>query len=228
MAMRRLGISAIFAVALLAAVSASARGAHRRAAPRCPPRHSHLLAADAQAQVYEAPEVGETGVLPESLGIYGCAYGRRKHYQLGSPPANGSATGGGPSGTRLITLAGRIVAYEDYALTGQTPNAAYDDVVLVRNLGNGLLVHEVPTGPALEPEHVGRGRAAAIVLKADGSVAWINGFGLNPSRYEVHALDRSGERVLASGPDVAPHSLALAGNTLYWTQGGKPFSASLN
>jgi hypothetical protein len=38
----------------------------------------------------------------------------------------------------------------------------------------------------------------------------------------------NGIRTLASGPTVAPSSLALAGSTLYWTQEGKPFSAVLN
>jgi hypothetical protein len=66
-------------------------------------------------------------------------------------------------------------------------------------------------------------------VKSDGSVAWIvDVYGSeNPVEYQVRALDRSGGRVLASGAGIAPTSLALAGSTLYWTQGGKPFSASL-
>ena len=45
--------------------------------------------------------------------------------------------------------------------------------------------------------------------------------------YDLYALDSSGERLLASGTELAPSSLALAGSTLYWTQGGRPFSAGL-
>jgi hypothetical protein len=46
--------------------------------------------------------------------------------------------------------------------------------------------------------------------------------------YDVYASDMRGTRLLASGIDVAPHSLKLGGSTLYWTQGGKPMSAPLN
>jgi len=44
----------------------------------------------------------------------------------------------------------------------------------------------------------------------------------------VHAADMAGSRLLASGSDLDPTSLALAGNTLYWTEGGQPHSAQLN
>jgi hypothetical protein len=43
--------------------------------------------------------------------------------------------------------------------------------------------------------------------------------------YEVRAQDRQGVRLLAPGTDIAPGSLALANDTLYWTQGGQPVSA---
>jgi len=75
---------------------------------------------------------------------------------------------------------------------------------------------------------VGIGLAVAIVVKRDGSVAWIVETGEEEGRYQVHAVDRSGSRVLASSPDIDPSSLALAGSTLYWTQGGQPATASLN
>jgi len=45
--------------------------------------------------------------------------------------------------------------------------------------------------------------------------------------YEVRAVDKTGSRLLASGGDIDPTSLALAGSTLYWTQGSLPFSAQL-
>ncbi len=66
------------------------------------------------------------------------------------------------------------------------------------------------------------------MVKLDGSVAWIVETGEEEGRYQVHAVDKSGSRVLASGPNIDPSSLALAGSTLYWTQGDQPFSASLN
>jgi hypothetical protein len=48
------------------------------------------------------------------------------------------------------------------------------------------------------------------------------------NRYEVHTADQSGSHLLAVGSDIAPNSLALAGSTIYWTQGDKPTSAALN
>ncbi|MGH9918717.1 MAG: hypothetical protein ACRD6W_07610 [Nitrososphaerales archaeon] len=91
------------------------------------------------------------------------------------------------------------------------------------------MLHKAPTGAREPPRKgfVGDGSATAIVVKSDGAVAWITDTVQTKDRYQVHTLDRTGERVLAVGSDIAPHSLALAGSTLYWTQGGKPFSASL-
>jgi hypothetical protein len=49
-----------------------------------------------------------------------------------------------------------------------------------------------------------------------------------PVVYDVRAVDAAGDRLLADGNNIAPNSLALAGSTLYWTQGGAPQSASLS
>ncbi len=73
-----------------------------------------------------------------------------------------------------------------------------------------------------------------LVLKEDGAVAWIarsekEGCPERAETFEVHALDSAGERLLANGgTDVAAESLALAGSTVYWMQGGRPYSATLN
>jgi hypothetical protein len=109
----------------------------------------------------------------------------------------------------------------------------------VRDLSNGKVVHTVPTGTPVHPapprveggltrSNVGIGPATAIVVKNDGAVAWIVSTPKEDGYYQVHAVDKMGSRVLATGPEIEPHSLALAGSTLYWTQGGKPMSATLN
>jgi hypothetical protein len=89
----------------------------------------------------------------------------------------------------------------------------------------------VPATLGSEPEFeaiAGIGHTTSIAVKSDGSVAWI----VNPNEasghYQVHAADTAGSRMLASGADIDPTSLALAGSTLYWTQGGRPQSALLN
>jgi uncharacterized Ntn-hydrolase superfamily protein len=66
------------------------------------------------------------------------------------------------------------------------------------------------------------------VVKSDGAVAWILTTVQEHATYQVHALDKTGNHVLATGSDISPHSLAVAGNTLYWTQDGKPTSAALH
>jgi hypothetical protein len=69
---------------------------------------------------------------------------------------------------------------------------------------------------------------SALLVKSDGSVAWIVETGYPVVQYQVHTVDKSGSRVLASGTDIDPRTLALSGGVLYWTQGGKPMSAVLN
>jgi hypothetical protein len=198
---------------------------------KCPVGRSHVVVADAQAQVYEGPLVGEGGPLPESSVFYGCAYGRGKRYELGLPPETGAGSPGGTSGSRLYTLAGPIVAFERYSTTELEPASRYVEEIVVRDLRNGRVLHRLPTGiPTMPPKNgdVGIGGATAIVVKADGAVAWIVAVNGAAVEYQVHAFDKTGNHLLASGSEIAPSSLALTGSTLYWLQGGKPMSATLN
>jgi hypothetical protein len=104
-------------------------------------------------------------------------------------------------------------------------------LIIVRNLRNDRILHKIPTGTPIPPSPlvIGNGPVESIVLKGDGSVAWINKYSVGKiTSYEVHAFDKTGSRVLATGTNIVPNSLALAGSTLYSTQEGKPFSATLN
>jgi hypothetical protein len=230
--MRRIAVAAISVLAmLLIAVGASAQ--HDVHAPtECPPRHSHLIFADGQAEVYFARE---------SFGdvvIRGCAYGHRRSFIL--VRCGGEETDAACA--RTMTLAGPIAAYEQ----GEW-------FVVVRDLRTGRVLHRVPTGTPLVPKpgYNGIGNIVAIVLKSEGAVAWIADdyerttgvVTLSETPYfDVEAIDKSGSRLLASGSDIDPSSLALSvgatnigyhgtaleGNTVLWIQGGKPASASLN
>lgn len=66
------------------------------------------------------------------------------------------------------------------------------------------------------------GAATDLVLAGDGSLAWI-------ATHEVHRYNvgDKADTVVDSGQDIQPHSLALAGKTLYWMKGTQPFTASL-
>jgi hypothetical protein len=129
-------------------------------------------------------------------------------------------------------LSGVVVAYEEFVrgcgLNESECSGTF--IVVVRNLSTGRIVHKVPTGTPLQPTPgiVGVGQTTAIVVKSDGAVAWITEASLGEGGYQVHALDRAGNRVLASGGDIKPYALGLKGSELYWVEGGKRMSAVLN
>lgn len=205
---------------LVSAASPSTARVRHMTPMRCLPGHSHVTTADAQAQIYELPALFK---YPELLDVYGCTYEHKRSYMLGPTPYGSSSGAGGVSHE---TLVGSIVAYDE------VDNSPCCDHwwVLVRDLGDGHVLRRAPTGAPMRPEplSVGIGPAVAIVVKRDSSVAWIVETDQEEGKYQFHAIDKSGSRVLASGPNIDPSSLALAGSTLYWTQGGQSFSASLD
>jgi hypothetical protein len=103
-------------------------------------------------------------------------------------------------------------------------------VVVVRELCSGRVLHETLTGTKVTPEPAteGLGTVVALVVKSDGSTAWIVATDAENGGYQVHAVDKTGSRTLATSSAIAPGSLALAGSTLYWTQGEQPMSATLD
>jgi hypothetical protein len=87
--------------------------------------------------------------------------------------------------------------------------------------------------PRIGPCFICDGIAVALVLKADGSLAWLTEDGHYSTLTELHAVDKMGSRILASGQtddgtEIGLRSLVLSGNTLRWMQGGKPFTATLS
>jgi hypothetical protein len=197
-----------------------AAGASRQTAAQCPPTKSHVMLADAQVVLYSVVE--PVGLYhDERTRIHGCAYGHRP-YLVGTEELCKGVFCAGPQGE---VLAGPLVAYEEGG-GAETKNSYY---VVVRNLRTGRVIREIPTGTPAPPitDTIGAGPTTAIVVKPDGAVAWIVETGY-PTEYQVHAVDSSGSRTLASGANVDPSSLALAGSTLYWTQNGQAMSAPLN
>jgi hypothetical protein len=234
---------------LAIAPAAGARTGHRTPTKpvKCAPRRQ-VLFADAQAQVYPVLEAdGET------FEIQACLYGQRRSFVAARcNPHEGAAT---CASTANVTLAGSMVAYEDFFGSGSRDlfdERSIDEwYVEVRDLRTGRALRRVPTGAALKPEprYIGTGPVVKLVLKSNGSVAWIaNDYERTGSEpppkvpyLNVYALDKTGTRLLAAGNEIDPASLALsdggvhgpagrpvAGTTLYWTQGGKAFSTPLN
>jgi hypothetical protein len=226
--MRRNSVAAgcVLALLLLGA-SASVASTRQKVRAKCAPGHSRLLDVDTQAQVYKV--INQEGPFLEA---YGCTYGQRSSYLLGRLPEGnlGPAAGGG---VRHIVLNGFVAAYE-YSEFGEVGWARW--MVTVRDLRTGRRLHIVPTGKLEEsspnPDSAGIGPTVMIVGKSDGAVAWTAEDRLlsenKASYYQIHAVDKTGSRVLAAGTNIDPHSLALAGSTLYWTQGGKAETTVLN
>ncbi len=216
-------IAIITALALSASTAAAATPAkhdHMVAAPRCPRAHVALLAADTRAVVYKAPVTSE-GLTGD---IFACAYGARRSYDLGPTPEGGGGSAGFV-GTGPFALAGTVIAYSvgEFYPSGHSFNE-----IVVRNLVNGAVIHKMPNGLPGEPGDIGSGETTAIVVKRDGSMAWIARTSEAFADVEVHSVDAAGSHVLAASSEIEPDSLALAGSTLYWTEGGKPFSVTLN
>ncbi len=230
--MRRMVIAAISLLALLSVASADAASFRYKATAKCRLAHSGQFAANPHAQLYVAPA---PHALPEFLGVYGCVYGRRPVFLGGLPDPSSQ----GDEGVTHVKLAGSVAAYEKLYIGGYESERA-EWRVTVLNLRNGRILHRASTGEPLAPlpEYVGVGQVVSLVLKSNGSVAWIADdyqrsrpfgvSGLEVPYFDVYELDRTGTRLLASGADIDPHSLVLAGSIVYWTQGGKSFSAPLN
>jgi hypothetical protein len=190
----------------------------------CAPRHVQLVAADAQAEVFLT-----TGEYPHYAG---CTYARRKSYELGP---DGASVPDASAGSYAYALAGPVVAYADTETRGYVDaNRINSDHVVVRDLLNGHVLHDLPTGiPRAGAHEEGIGSATAIVVRNDGAVAWIvqvlertASLGLR-SNYEVRALDRTGSHVLAISTEIDPSSLRLRGTTLFWVQHSEPMSGTL-
>jgi hypothetical protein len=217
--MKRLTLAATALVMLLLASSQTA-GANRPATVECPPSKSHVMLADAQAALYSVVE--PVGLYHNrEVRIWGCTYGHKSILLGGIELCDGSPCGG----PERETLAGPLVAYQD----GSGGELSRTYVVVVRNLHTGEVIRRAPTGTLVPPQPsvIGVGPAVSIVAKPDGAVAWITETGY-PTEYQVHEVDNSGSRTLASSREIEPFSLALAGSTLYWTQNGQAMSAPLN
>ena len=153
----------------------------------------------------------------------GCAFGHPvRTLDLTGPPYTGSTS---------VVIAGDVVAFGSGG--SQSVTAPDYEYVIVWNLLTGHNQRLPPCTQGPIAGSVGGGQATDVVVRADGAVAWIcksDTMSSSPTAapyYEVHAVDRTGSRVLATGTAIDPSSLALAGDRIYWTANSQPFSASL-
>ena len=214
-------------------------GATRRhwRSPQCPPPHAHVVLADSAAVVFRLED-------PITLAFSerACSHGSRSPFMLDQCPEFDCE---GNPGFEELALSGNMLAYEVFYHEGSfryQNDQPKSWVVQVHDLKTHQLIHSAPasTSPPPPRKVIGGGPAEGIVVKSDGSVAWIGaieGWHKEPLRvneptealsYQVWEIDRTGQHLLASGPQIVPHSIALAGSTVYWTDSGAPRSAHIS
>ena len=125
-------------------------------------------------------------------------------------------------------LQGRYVAYQSL---NQEPAATVAiGTLYVYDVKAGQIKVQEPAVPGSGPGSI---VISSIVVKANGSVAWIGGLqsGPAPTDYQVQTEDTTatGPVTVDQGTDIAPSSLAKAsdGLSIYWTRGGVAKSAPL-
>ncbi|HEY1522012.1 MAG TPA: hypothetical protein VGF70_03290 [Solirubrobacteraceae bacterium] len=192
-------------VAVASAAVASAHG------PVCGPSKAHTLAADRLARVYSQ---GGT--------VYGCAKGSHSSYVLGSASPSATRQHGrvGP-----IALAGVDVAF------GRTTSGV--DVisaeVLVKNLTDGRVLRDHSATAGNFGAETAQ-RVDSIVVKPDGSVAWIatiSSIISTRGTTQVRKSDRTQRTSLDSSPKIKPDSLRLHRSELRWRNGSVTKTATL-
>jgi hypothetical protein len=181
--------------------------------------HTRLLLRGAHAEVYEIYKV-EEGIRSPFGRWAGCVYGQSRIIGLGETPS-GSGSGGG--GVTPTAVAGNDVAGTGY---GYSSVLSYES--------NEVWVLNLLTGESAQRWDVHEGLGIpSLVLKADGSVAWVADSYVNTAtgfhQEWVYKMDRSGLKLLAHGTDIESDSLALAadGTAVFWIENGEPFSAPL-
>ncbi len=212
--------------ALLAPAAASSVAAKHPPAPACPPPRAQVLMADGAAVVYQIERPAEDLFIQAA-----CSHAHTSPYVLERCE---SLDCEGPVVSDIV-LEGNILAFQE-SNSGEDRYGIVDGPrtwrIRARNLRTGRQVHSSPTSTSPPGGGVGNGPEEGLVAKSDGSVAWIaeDGWHLTgpPDTYQVWKIDRTGEHLLATGPHITPHSLALAGSTLYWMDEGVPSTAPLD
>jgi hypothetical protein len=180
-----------------------------RSSTVCGPATAHTLAADALARVYSRGEK-----------VYGCSKGSRTVYTLGSTSNSMGERRVGP-----IALAGVDVAYGRTSYGVDVISAE----VVVENLTDGrVLRDEAATRSNAGPEYAQQ--VDSVVVKRDGSVAWIASVSSITSpttAIEVRKSDQTSRTSLDHGPKIKPDSLRRDGSRLSWRNGSTRKSATL-
>ena len=201
-----------YAAAGTGAASDGGRATRRSASRGCYPKGSITIAQDKVGRFWERFNPSARGS-ESRKSWYVCAFkegSSRKLYALSYRGARGP----GPviPSDSSAKVAGRYVAF--FAFDCCLGWVKVFDMVTGRSTFSAL------------PSRFGRASAASLVLKADGSVAWIvpgptppgpRGTGTGSIWY-VKRHDSTGTATVDRGRGIGPHSLAASGSWLYWTR----------
>lgn len=200
------GGASVFACAL---VWASVGSADQGSAV-CGPKHAKTLTDNRAARVYL-----------KGGNVYGCARAGHHSYRLGSASNSMSEGRAGP-----VALAGVDVAYGLAYYGVDTVSAD----VTVQSLTNGAVLRRVDSWSGSTPPEYFQ-TVDDIVVKKDGSVAWIatagsiiSGRGTNT---EVEKSDKiSSHALLGKGTNIRKHSLRLHHSKVTWLIGSNQKAAA--
>jgi hypothetical protein len=209
----------IMTVALGAALASPSSA--RRHLPRCAHPAGSVRMADAQVIVYGRNEFLAPSGFEVTAMLVACSLRSGRRIVLG-PELAEPAKERWPVEIGRIVIVGPMLAYfRDVEGGGST--------VVVANLHTGHRVRNLPVGATLfHSRRLGLGPVWEIVLAPDGDVAWITDADASQGARQLHIADAAGARLVTNGPDIEPGSLALAGHTVYWTQGGSPRSTTMH
>jgi hypothetical protein len=205
----RAGMIALPAV-LIACGSSMASGVSP-AHLRCGPAGARTISSSGQARAYSCH--GD---------VYGCSLPHGRSFRLGS-----TARSLHESRVQPVVIAGADAAYGLASFGVDTVSAT----VIVRRLTDGRrLVDFAATRSGLVE---GVQSVRSLALNSNGAVAWIgvaHSIVAHREVIEVHAVasgSGSADRVLDSGPQVAPTSLRIHGSMLTWRHGATTRHATL-
>jgi hypothetical protein len=205
---RAVPLLAAIAVALSAGGPAAWSRPVHLASAACSPAGSHTLDSSGSSRVY-------------SLGgkTYACLDSSGKTYKLGSATLCIGGTRAGP-----FALAGSDVAY---GATSCGIDFSSTEVIAMSLVSGRTIRKAAATNKSLVEQE---GGLQSLVLKADGSVAWIateQSLGNHQRLRQLFRDDRSGLKLLDSGLGVLPSSLKLRGSQLTWRDNGISGRATL-
>lgn len=215
---RRTAFTLLFLGLLSSAALVSARHAPALPAEQsaCGDADSRTLVEGKAARIYAV----ESEDSPPK--VFGCLYGTGRPRRLRLPAeANGypilREIGDVTLKAPWVAYSWLAVRYVDFVRTG----------VVVENLRTGKLSHASSALMEISGRVYGPGNVLRMVLKGNGSLAWIAEGESSPRYLQVVSNGLEGFKLLDEGSEIDPGSLSVEGSTISWVNAGLAHSVIL-